>query len=364
MNDFYGILFAHGMLSTGKKVKSTTRCYYPNELTFSKRKMIPIFTFGTTGLLTTVDKTILSFMFFVKQFGTEFTDAVASMLLRYGDTYLSRYRLPDSPTIIDKAVAYMVQMNQIEVSYTPQNRFFTFYRREQDPFDFTFCSNKKNETFLLNTPFPTVDLKTNGGKRYYTVNDFLDNSLNLSTDEFKKHVTKFLVNDKKKPIISSFEFLNEMYDEVIENSEIMSTIKHVDYVFPFGICNTVNIFSVVQLGAYGTNYKNERGRLPLLPMLDTFTWNNSNSAEVSLTTIINYFKHYKENYLCKGIFTFSCKSTNPEMFQPNTVLNYQHFQRGIEGLTVEQKNSLEEQKNRQKELLRAKKIVQSRLGRV
>ena len=363
MNDFYGILFAHGSLSTSKKVKSTTRCYYPNELTFSKRKMIPIFTFGTTGLLTYVDKTILSFMFFVKQFGTEFTEAVASMLLRYGDSYLSRYRLPDSPTTIDKAVAYMIQMNRIEVSYTPQNRFFTFYRREQDPFDFTFSSNEKNETFLTNTPFPTVDLKTNGGKRYFTINDFLDNSLNLSTEEFKKHVTKFLVDDNKKPIISSFEFLNETYDEVIENSELMPTIKHVDYVFPFGICNTVNMFSVIQLGTYGTNYKRENQELPLLSMLDTFAWEDTNSSEVSLTMIINYFKNIDKNYMCKGIFTFSCKSTDPTMFQPNTVLNYQHFQKGIEGLTADQKKTLAEQQKKQKEIYHAKKLVQSRLGR-
>lgn len=361
MNDFYGILLAHGHLSTRKKVKASTRCYYPNESTFARKKMIPVFTFGTTGLVTDVQKTIPCFMYFTQQFGTEFTNAVAAMLLRYGDSYLSRYRLPESPSVIDKAVAYMVNINRMEIGHIPQNRFFTFYREDQEPFDFTFYTNKKNEIFLSNSPYPTIDLKTKGGKRYYTINDFFENPLNLSTKEFQNQVTEFVVDRKNKPILTSFDFLNEVYVLPIDNSEKIDTISCLDYVFPFGICNIVNVFSVIQLGAYGTDYK-EKG-ISALPMLDTFHWKNSQSAKLSLTEIINYFKNYRRNYSCKGIFTFSCKVAELDTFDNNAVLNYQHFERGTEIWSDQDKRALDQDEEWEKQLLKSKRLVQSRLGR-
>lgn len=345
--NYYGIVFAHGELRGKDRVKNQDRYTNIQAIRPSDRNFMPIFMFGTTGAITYYGPTIVCFNLFANVFGTEFCDAVAEALLKYGEKYMKRYKLSQNPTIIEKAVEYLFKLNKDELETYPQNRFFTYYSEDQKPYNLTITKYKLNETAVSNIPFPTYKLSTN---RFYTITDFFYSS-GQNTDTFINN------NVANYPLIA--QTVGQEESEFTEASTAQQFMSFDDYEFEFGICKVKNIFSVLSMGLYVSNLSTNSGQTD-----DHTVLLNEIVGDITLSDIMKHFqqldKGYQGNpYECRGVFTFCCKEANPSFVGQDQVLQLQqqHLRQGLLPISQEQLKLIQQQQERQKKKNQAKKLV-------
>lgn len=349
--NYYGIVFAHGELRGNARVKNQDRYTNLQAVRPSDRNFMPIFMFGTTGAITYYGATIVCFNLFANVFGTEFCDAVAEALLKYGEKYMKRYKLSENPTIIEKAVEYLFKLNKDEIETYPQNRFFTYYSEDQKPYNITVTKYQLNETAVSNIPFPTYKLSTN---RYFTITDFYYHTGNNTDTFIKNNVANF-------PAIAQTAG-NEEY-EFSEASTAQTFMTFEDYEFEFGICKVKNIFSILSMGLYVSNPSTNSGQVD-----DHAVLLNEIVGEITLSDIMKHFQQLDKNYQgnpyeCRGVFTFCCKAVNPSFVGQDQVLQLQqqHLRQGLLPISQEQLKLMQQQQERQKKKNQAKKLVKKAL---
>jgi len=344
---YYGIVFSHGELRGKERVKNQDRYTNLQAIRQSDRKFMPIFMFGTTGATTYYGPTIVCFNLFANVFGTEFCDAVAEALLKYGEKYMKRYRLSRNPTIIEKAVEYLFKLNNTELETYPQNRFFTYYSQDQKPYNITITKYKFNETAVSNIPFPTFKLSTN---RFYTITDFFNGTGNNSDTFIRNTVGEF-------PDIAQIVGQEEI--ELTQTNAAQSFMSFYDYEFEFGICKVKNIFSILSMGLYVSNLSTNSGHSD-----DHTVLLNEIIGDITLSDIMKHFQQLDRNhqgapYECRGVFTFCCKSENPTFVRQDQVLQLQqqHLRQGLLPVSQQQLKLIQQQQKQQKRKDKAKKLV-------
>ena len=119
--EYYSI-FSHGVLMDNKKLRPIERTIENNS--------IPIIMFGTQSFFTVNSLTIFYYLFFTKHYGSPFLQEFLSALLQHPVHHLKKYILPDNPTMFQKAVRYLFDMNEKEQQYFPQNKFKVFVSKD------------------------------------------------------------------------------------------------------------------------------------------------------------------------------------------------------------------------------------------
>ena len=348
---YYGIIFSHGELRGKEKVKNQHRYTNLQAIRQSDRRFIPIFMFGTTGAVTYYSPTIVCFHLFANVHGTEFCDAVADALLKYGDKYMKRYRISQNATLIEKAVEYLFKLNKDEVETYPQNRFFTFYNQTQKPYNLTLTKYQVNETAVSNIPFPTYKLSTN---RFYTITDFY-NSVVSNTETFIKN------NENDFPNIAQSVGQEEI--EFTQSNAVQPFMIFDNYEYEFGICKVINIFSILSMGLYVSNLSTNSGKTD-----DHTVMFNEILGDVTLSEIMKHFQQLNKNdagesFECRGVFTFCCKSVNPTFVGQDQVLQLQqqHLHQGLLPFSQQQIKMVQQEQQNQKRKNQAKKLVKKAL---
>ena len=344
---YYGIIFSHGEVRGKERVRNQDRYINLQANRQSEKRIIPIFMFGTTGAVTYYSLTIVCFHLFANVYGTEFCDAVADALLKYGDKYMKRYRVSQNSTLIDKAVEYLFKLNQDEIETYPQNRFFTYYNEDQKPYNLTLTKYRVNETAVSNMPFPTYKLSTN---RFYTISDFYT-SIVSNTETFIKN------NENDFPNISQFAGQEEI--EFTESNVVQPFMIFSNYEYEFGICKVINIFSILSMGLYVSNLSTNSQKPD-----DHTVLLNEILGDITLSDIMKHFQQLNKNdvgepFECKGVFTFCCKSANPAFVGQDQVLQLQqqHLSQGLLPFSQQQLKFLQEQQQNQKRKNQAKRLV-------
>lgn len=349
---FYGMSFSHGELRTKQKIKKNVRYTNPNALRESDKGYIPIHSFGTLGTATYYSSTIVCFNIFANIYGTEFMAIVSDSLLKYGNNYMKRYKVSGNSSDIEKAVGYLFKVNANEIETYPQNRFYTFYKENQQPYDYTLYSNKVNETVISNIPFPTIELKKEG-KKYFTITDFF-NSNNFNVSEFENNLS---IEWKKPDGNEMFPDKSFIGNEEVDMRAMENPFRYMefrDYEYEFGICKIKNIFSILSMGLYGSIMKEKEDDHLLL--LENFI------DGVSFSEVINFFANYNENgtFECRGIFTFHCKAPDFNIIPEEEILNLQQQQyqrQGLLPLTQEELLQQQLQQQHKKQKRKAKQLV-------
>jgi hypothetical protein len=348
---YYGIVFSHGEIHGKERVKNQDRYTNAKALRQSDMKFIPIFMFGTTGAGSYYSKTIVCFHIFANIHGTEFCDAVAEALLKYGDKYMKRYKLPPNPTLIDKAVEYLFRLNKDELETFPQNRFFTYYSPDQKPYNLTLTKHQLNESVVSNIPFPTYKLSTN---RFYTITDFYQATI-FNTETFIKN------NETNFPTISQFVGQEEI--EFTESNAVQPFMIFDNYEYEFGICKVINIFSILSMGLFvsklSTNTEQIDDHTVLLGEI---------IGDITLSDVMKYFQQLDRNdvgepFECRGVFTFCCKSINPAFVGEDQVLQLQqqHLRQGLLPFSQQQLKIFQQQQQQEKRKNQARKLVKKAL---
>jgi hypothetical protein len=314
---FYCFSFSDGQISSKQKISSDKRrVLLPN----NREHYIPVFTFGTMGHYTQISKVIPCFQLFSKAYGNEFCEKVANALIRYGDNYMIRYRLPIHYTITDLAVYYLFNINKDEILINPQNRFYTFYKKEHKPYDYILYtdSSLQNEVIITNTLFPTFNLSN----IKLSISSFSDEPF-LSIEEFEKNIEQNFFNDDGSPLFNADFFSGVEYRNNMDLSDnllgYLDPFINENYIVNFGIQEIDSIFCIVPMGLYMTTNMNQD---KFLKRVETF-------KEIYLSDIVNYCSNYNENgqsYLCKGIFTF-----NSKIIKPYTIDNFSTQRHGTIG---------------------------------
>jgi len=302
---FYGVTLTHGSLSSRHTVKLKHRLYQPDR----SKKVVPIFSFGTSGAATGITSTILCFLLFTSIYGTDFCEEVATALTNYGENYMTLYTHNPMNTI-QRAVQYLFILNQIDIQTCPQNRFYSFIKREQSPYDFALLCNYNNEQLISNISYPTVELYEYHRNKYVSISDFLptgvaQNSVDVSgvsqciDENYKDSYGNPTYPDKSL-------ILNRNFSDFKECTNQQLFLDYLLYHFDYGICKMENIFSNISMGVYGSIYENGNlaNNLKLIQKL---------TGKVYLSQILDYLKKYSDpfgEYECAGLFTFFCK--NPD----------------------------------------------------
>jgi hypothetical protein len=341
MNDwepFYCFCFSHGQISSKEKIsKEIRRVHLPN----NKEYYIPLFTFGTMGTITQGQRAIPCFHMFSNIYGNEFCEKMANVLIRYGDNYMIRYKLPENYTITDLAVEYFIKTNKEEVIYTPQNRFYTFHKKEHKPYDYHFVK-KDTECFTGNVKYPTYKLSVKNGKSNYSLSDIVqgnksketneNNILFYSVDEFENILENNIV-ENGKPLFNTQDVLNyENVSFIYPSKELFNGINpQVNLFFnvKFGDTYIENAFFINPLGTYFSRTIPSSEYDGVLRITD--------HNDIKLSNLVEYCSNYREDtqrYLCKGIFTFNCKSANPNIYDQLTVLNFTTQKHQEEGESI------------------------------
>jgi len=350
---YYGMVFSHGILKSKQKIKKNDRYANPNAMRESDKGYLPIFSFGTFGIGTYYSATIVCFNVFANIFGTEFLEVLSESLLKYGNNYMKRYKVTGNSSEIEKAVGYLFKINTEEVKTHPQNRFYTFYKENQQPYDYTLYIEKKNETVLSNIPFPTVELKKEG-KKYFTITDFF-NSNNFNISDFENNLSTQWKKPDGSEMFPDKSFIG--YDEAIYMREIdnpLNYMQFLDYEYEFGICKMKIMFSLLSMGLYGSKMKEKED--DHLVLLENF------QNEIPFSEAIKFFANYNENgtFECRGIFTFHCKEPDFNIIPENEIINLQQQQYQKQGLLPLTQEELQEQRlqqQRKKQKRKAKQLV-------
>lgn len=329
---YYAVCFAHGQLNSRQKLKKVDRYTNPTAVRQVDKGYIPIFMFGTHKAITQYSKTIVCFHVFCTVFGTDFAHAVADALIKYGDHYMQRYKLPANSTIMQKAIYYMFQLNKEEIEKLPQNRFYTYIQDSQQPYDISFSTNENNETAISTFSFPTLKFPTTGGQKYFTICDFTYHS-NWTMEQFPAAASQKFVTPQGHPLIPEdvlLPLLGEDYVQLVSSDNTQYAPLYDDYEVEFGICRVKNIFSIIQMGLYATidtNYISENQGL----------YNVLNiGRDLKFSTVVSDFANFdvgtlmpnnnNQEYECRGIFTFCCRSPAEGFLQQGQTLQIQQHQ--------------------------------------
>lgn len=352
---FYGMSFSHGTLQSKKKIQENIRYTNPNALRKSDRGYIPIHSFGTLGTTTYYSTTIVCFNILANVYGTEFLSIVSNSLLKYGDNYMKRYKVTCKSTQVEKAVGYLFLVNLEEIQTIPQNRFYTFYKNDQQPYDYTLYTSLNNETAFANIPFPTVELKKEG-KKYYTITDFIVD-YSMSASQFQEILLK-IKNADGSNMYSNTSFIGSLEVNMREHANPEPYMSWNTYDYDFGICKMKNIFSVLTMGLYGSEMKYKED--------DHFQCLDFLNGEYSFSDVIQYFANYNENntFECKGIFTFHCKEPDFNIIEEDAVFSTEEHQKeGWLSLTPSQISQQRKRKQYSHMKRKAQKAVTKYVGK-
>lgn len=345
---FYGMCFSHGTVKEKQKIKASDR-------RISDRNYVPIHSFGTLGISTVFSTTIVCFNILANVYGTEFLEIVSQSLLKYGNNYMERYKVTSRSTMVEKAVAYLFLINLSEIETYPQNRFYTFYQRNENPYDYTLSLNWRNETVFSNIPFPTLKLVEEGHQKYYTIADFFANPTTLTTEGFEENL-----RERYGDMFLNKNFIGSEKVEMQESADQNKYMQWYSYIYKFGICNIINVFSFLNMGWYGSIEKyQDDGHLMCMKFLDV-------KREYLFSKVIDFFKNYSEedsngnvfDFECKGIFSFHCKQPEFGIISEHTIFTTQeHNKEGLLSLNAIQKEEKKEIQAYKKMKNRATKLV-------
>jgi hypothetical protein len=137
--EYYSI-FAHGHVVDNKKLRPVLRRL--------DKKFVPYIHFGTQGYMTLVSDTMTTFVLLTEIFGNPFLEELVHALLKHPVRYAELYNISDGENVYQNAVKKLFDINLIERSVFPQNRFKVFTSEDivSQPLD--ICLNSNNEMLV------------------------------------------------------------------------------------------------------------------------------------------------------------------------------------------------------------------------
>ena len=353
---FYGVTLTHGSLSSRHTIKLKHRLYQPG----ISKKVLPIFSFGTSGATTGITSTILCFVLFASIYGTDFCEEVATALTNYGENYMTLYTHNPMNTI-QRAVQYLFALNKIDIQTCPQNRFYSFIKREQSPYDFALKCNYNNEQLISNISYPTVELYEYNRNKYVSISDFLPTDVAQNSVDVPD-VSECIDNNYKdsygNPTYPDKSLIfNRNFADFKECTNQQLFLNYLLYHFDYGICKMENIFSNISMGVYGSIYENGNlaNNLKLIQKL---------TGKVYLSQILDYLKNYTDpfgEYECAGLFTFFCKNPDEINVTASSFLDLPAENFESEGLgprSASEDFILQQERTKEKQRERNKYLVQ------
>lgn len=354
---FYGVTVSHGSMNTKLTVDPKYRLYNP---VISRTRLIPIFSFGTSGAMTSISSTILCFLLFVSIYGTDFCEEVATALTKYGENYMTLYTCNPN-NIIQKAVRYLFSLNKLDIEVCPQNRFYTYVKKSQSPYNFQLSYNLNNEQLISNISYPTIELIQNSSSEYVSISDFLptpvaENPRDVSS--ISQCIDENYKDCNGNPTYPDKSFiLNRNFADFRESTNQQLFLDYALYDFYYGICKMENIFSHVSMGVYGSIYENGTfaNNMKLIGKI---------KRPVPLSSVLDNLKNYTDpygQYECAGLFTFFCK--NPDEINVTTSsfidLPAENFEsEGLAPRSASEEFMLQHERTEKEQLERNKSLVQ------
>lgn len=137
--EYYSI-FAHGHIVDNKKLQPVVRRL--------NKHFVPYIHFGTQEYMTLVSDTVTTFILLTKVFGKPFLEEVVQALLKHPVRYADLYSISDDKNVYQHAVKKLFDINLIEKTFFPQNRFKVFTSKDiiSQPLD--ICLDSHNEMVL------------------------------------------------------------------------------------------------------------------------------------------------------------------------------------------------------------------------
>lgn len=353
---FYGVTLSHGSMNTKLTVEPKYRLYNP---VVSRQRVIPIFSFGTSGAMTDISSTILCFLLFVSIYGTDFCEEVATALTKYGENYMTLYTC-NPHNIIQKAVRYLFTLNKMDIELFPQNRFYTYVKKSQTPYNFKLFYNLNNEQLISNISYPTIELFQNTSSEYVSISDFLPTPLAENPHDvsgISQCIDENYKDSDGNPTYPDKSFiLNRNFADFKECTNQQLFLDYALYDFQYGICKMENIFSNISMGVYGSIYENGTfaNNMKLIGKI---------KQPVALSSVLKDLKNYTDSYgeyECAGLFTFFCKNPDEINVTASSFLDLPAENFESEGLTprsasedfiLQQERTEKEQRKRNKDLV-------------